>query len=893
MKSCVLRQSWRTSGWLLVAGAVWWSGLAAQWPDDETLTALHWYPETAGEARAWTAAAALALAAGDGLEEDWRETLQARRLLLGRLSGSMDPAHYRQVDGRFGALVLAAEMSRLGESAVQALPAAGEEIRPLPADATAPVRAAAALARVSRNPAPVWRDLRRALGDRASDPPAALDALVAQWRDADPDAAAVAYARAQAGRILNTPEDWVGISMATGEWQWRQEQWLAATWTLLDAGVRTLDDSPESAARVLETLRRIDRMAGIDTRAVRSTDTTLPLVLALIADAMEAWSAGERRQWARNELSHAYARLALFLPEANFYLDQPVRQNISEGLTRCAGPSLMGEPVARGFYEGCLDAVFGLIFNELRIDELTGSAGDTYADEFLRREMELATWQRGDYLLGHLDWTLGGNCPEPSSINVLEWSLLTELLARWAPMRPVYFGAEQWQTALDDALETGLSAAAAVASRVACSGAMSRDPLARLMAEHRRHLQTLEDVLSREIAEFRRNHLRPGADVNLQTAPAAGHATAYRPETLTLGPCGGEPSCGVRIQLPVSRALTGLFPDAFLLADQSRMGELGLCYEQVRWVDRRQAPARSNDDSVANYFGRLSFDLVGHFRSGDSQREVFRRRLVDDRERLYLFAAADADLLELDCPAEIIGQPVASELPESDIQLVPRRLTYFSSAPVTPERLMATNWDRGAEWRDWFLSEGRVEVLTRADGNDLMASVSLHLAELAGRQERILSHRMLRQPANSESDPLTGAMSALTDNVAFMRRVAELLYPVQLRHDPELRGALSGEIGLLSRDRLRTLQAGGLTLREVPEIAISRLDALRQHWLSLPAAMRDNGQPAPELVTGIERLRTLERLRPPAGDFGPQPQEPQSSPPSGSSEPGPAGGIRH
>lgn len=875
---------------LLAAGLALPGAVAADWPDDESLTALHWHPQTAGEARTWTAAAALTLAEGGEFGDDPMEAVRARRLQLQRLLRQVDPSHFRKIDGRFGTLVLAAELSRLGESAVRAAPPASTGVRALPADATAAYRAAALVARVARQPATIWNDLRARLGEDSAEPPEELAALAARYRAAeDPDRD---YARAQAGRLLADPADLTGLELARAERQWAQEAWLAAAWTLLDVAVQALEAEPGEAGRILETIGRLEAVSTPDSSEVRAVDPALPLVLALISDAMEAWSAGERRQWARNELSHAYARLALFLPEADYYLDQPVRQQISEGLTRCAGPSLLGEPLAREFYEGCLEAVFGLLLDALQVDELTGSAGDTYADEFLRREMELATWQRGDYLLGHLDWVLGGSCPEPASINILEWSLLTELLARWAPMRPVYFGSEQWQSALEETLQTGASAAAAVSARVACAGADAGDPLAGLMAEHRRHLGVLEDELARAIAEFRSTHLRPGADVDLQAGGFAAQTTAYRPEDLVLGPCGGEPSCGVRIQLPVSRALAGLFPDAFLLADQSRLGELGMCYEGVRWVQRRRAPARAGDDSVANYFGRLSFDLVGYYRTGGEEREVFRRRLVDDQERLYLFAADDDALLERECPAEVIGEPVASELPASDLRLVPRRLTYFASAPVTPERLLALNWDRGAEWRDWFLSSDRVEVRTRADGGDLMTSVSVHLSELAGRQERVLGQRLLRQPANAESDPLTGAMSSISDNAAFMRRVAELLYPVQIRHDPQLRGALAGERGLLNRDRMRTLQSGGLPVRQVPQVAISRLEALRQHWQSLPAELREGGQPAPELVTGIERLRNLERLRPPASDFGPQPQAPRNSPPPDQSGPGPEGGIR-
>ena len=135
------------------------------------------------------------------------------------------------------------------------------------------------------------------------------------------------------------------------------------------------------------------------------------------------------------------------------------------------------------------------------------------------------------------------------------------------------------------------------------------------------------------------------------------------------------------------------------------MGQLDMCYDAVRWVEREMEPARNNDSRVANYRGRLSFELVGSFERNGVAETVFRQRPDSDRiPALPVSPLPNRTVLEMDCPNALAGEPVASRLPENRPGLVPNRLTYFVSQPVTAEAEMLANWDSGAEWRDWFVT---------------------------------------------------------------------------------------------------------------------------------------------------------------------------------------------
>ena len=142
---------------------------------------------------------------------------------------------------------------------------------------------------------------------------------------------------------------------------------------------------------------------------------------------------------------------------------------------------------------------------------------------------------------------------------------------------------------------------------------------------------------------FRAERLKPGADVVLSGAPD--QRTGWRPELLTIEPCDARYVCEMTGELAASPALIGKFPAQYLVADQSGLGEVEICYDNVQWVSRRSERVREDDPHVANYYGRLSFDVIGRFREGDEALDVFGFNFISPEEYHYLFAAQDEEVL--------------------------------------------------------------------------------------------------------------------------------------------------------------------------------------------------------------------------------------------------------
>lgn len=829
--------------------------------DDEIAT-LHWLPQTAEQALLRSRALEMWLSEQPADLADWRRQLDLRTLNLEREAPRWQPLLAASVDGALGWLVqvsqqrlaAAATAERASETllATVALSSPGNPVpahtRFTAASAWSELRArlrAEGVADFELELAAFWAGLR-SLGARAD--------------DADRAHAREQARRAGASRDVSTQERLALkalMAQAESAAAWRRGDDLPALWFLMEALVLRLPLQDAGASD--PPLDLIQAMIDAGEARQRGVDEAFPVVLAQLQDAAAYLAAQPPApDLAAPELLDAYFRLALFVPDAAFYLNQPVREHLSEALTECqADPDLVG-PLPRQLFDQCPDRIFGLLTEGLDSDELVGGAEGPFAPEFLRREMTLVSWQRARYLDGHLNWELQAGCQAPDWVNPLEWSILVHYLSTWVPQRPVFFGTARWQEAVENLLEGAAERAEARMAWLDCisgHGGQRRDPVSRLVRVQARALNELEAALQSAYAEFLAEQTRPGADVDLSAG--VDQVTAYRPEGLSVLPCSGGQTCGARVELPVSRALLGLFPNTYLLADQLGMGRLGLCYDAVHWVDREMQSARPQDPLVANYFGRLSFELVGTFEDGGGVETVFRQRLTSTERSHYLFAAASDELLELECPLSLSGQPVASHLPRERRGLVPDRLTYFVSTPVTADGKLAANWDRGAEWRDWFLTGNRIEVLETPRPAILEARVKAELDALAARRERRIASRLL---AAAETDYLGAAMAAVADNSALLRRVLEIHYPRLLRHDTALRSALVGSRGLLGRDHVRQFRDAGQPLTTLAAEGRSRLTALQALWEDLPDTLREQGQRPPETDVALSQLLELRAL---------------------------------
>ncbi len=573
---------------------------------------------------------------------------------------------------------------------------------------------------------------------------------------------------------------------------------------------------------------------------------------------------------ARVTLADAVAQLTLLIPDMDYYFDTPVRARIAEEINICISIAASlndgdSPGMTRRQFDACLDTLLQLSDQETRLAELSGNMNGPFTPDTLRRELNVPAWQRINFGVGYLHRRYSTDCqplakPLP---NPLEWAVLANTLTWFAGHAPELFQTPENEARLSKMRSTGEQLIQNLSEQSECiagSDLAVNDPVSRSMTEYELVLREFAQGLGAAEKDYRMQILRPGADVSL--AQGASQKTAYRPDDLVISPCNREKVCEMTGDLSTTRALIGLFPDEYLVADQTGMGRIDICYRSMEWVERRSELVRADDANVANYFGHLGFDLVGQYVDNDRISDIFRFRFKSPQEHHYLFAQASDDVLNDSCPVEWVGSRVITPLRKQRNGIVPNRLTYLAASRTLPSRLLQSNWDRGAEWRDWFVTGIGVTPQELPPNPDIGNRLNQHLQALyQAEQAEIYQRVLLPNPRNSlgEDVSLFDELSQVSIAKAQIRMQMMLLYPESLINSDKIRMAVTGDMGLLDGRILRRFREDNVSLTSIDGIARERLEQLRENWLKQTVAVRRQGSVPLSLRQAMVRINDLYR----------------------------------
>lgn len=570
----------------------------------------------------------------------------------------------------------------------------------------------------------------------------------------------------------------------------------------------------------------------------------------------------------QSNLANAVAQLALLIPDMGYYFDTPVRARIVEEIDVCtsiaANRDEQGYPtMTRRQFDACIENLLQLAEKETRIAELSGSISGPFRIDSLRRELSVTPDQRINYHIGYLHSRYATGCPRPQNAlpNPLEWAVLANTMSWFAEYSPGYFMTPENESRLTKMRTIGEQLMQGLAEQAACfSGEHINDPVNRLMADYETALRSLNAGIVAADADFRAQNLRQGADILLDQG--AGQRTGYRPEDLLIKPCDQREICEMSGDLSATRALIGLFPEEYLVAEQSGLVQIEICYRNMEWTDRRSELVRPDDENVANYFGHLGFDLVGRFIEAGETSDLFTFRFKSPGEHQYLFAQAADEVLQDSCPVEWVGTRVVTPLRVDRGGIVPNRLTYLAAARTLPSRLLQSNWDKGAEWRDWFITGIGVSSLPVRPVASITTRLNQHLQSLyQAKQTEIYRRVLLPKAQNDEGDNVSiyDEMAQVSITKMLLRMQMMLFYPEILLGSDEIRMAIAGDGGLLERRTLRRFKEDNVAFATVIEVARKRLSKLRKSWSELPEAVRREGTIPISLMHAMTRINIIYR----------------------------------
>ncbi|MGA9574406.1 MAG: hypothetical protein WBS20_10725, partial [Lysobacterales bacterium] len=279
-------------------------------------------------------------------------------------------------------------------------------------------------------------------------------------------------------------------------------------------------------------------------------------------------------------------------------------------------------------------------------------------------------------------------------------------------------------------------------------------------------------------------------------------------------------------------------------------------------VQRHSELVRADDENVANYFGHLAFDLVGRYVENDQINDIFGFRFTSPEESHYLFAQASNEVLDDSCPVEWVGTRMVTPLREDHGGIVPNRLTYLAAARKLPSRLLQSNWDRGAEWRDWFVTGIGVTPLDIPAAPDIMSRLNQHLQALFQAEQLEIYQRILlssyRNPQGRDVS-LYEEMSEVTTAKAMLRMQMMLFYPESMQNNDAIRKAIAGDSGLLERRTLRRYREDNVPMTSVSRVSRQSMDQFREVWSKQPATVRQKASMPGSLVYALMRINFLYR----------------------------------
>jgi len=572
----------------------------------------------------------------------------------------------------------------------------------------------------------------------------------------------------------------------------------------------------------------------------------------------------------RAALADAVAQLSLLIPDMAYYFDTPVRAKISREVDACINKAALmddnGNPtMSRREFDSCMETFLWLADSETRLAELSGDINGPFTTDTLRRELSVAPWQRINFAIGYLDERFSNQCLPPANVlpNPLEWSVLANIMSWFAEHSPEFFDTTENENRISRMRNIGEEIVQAMLEQSEClagSGSGFNDLISRIMTDYDIALRDLDAGISKAEADFRTQRLMPGADVALEND--ASQKTAYRPDDLVITPCDAREVCEMSGNLSATRALIGLFSDEYLIAAQTGMGSIEICYRNMEWVQRRSELVRADDENVANYFGHLGFDLIGRYVENEQTTDIFGFRFTAPEESQYLFAQASEEVLNDSCPVEWVGSRTVTPLREDRGGIVPNRLTYLAASRKLPSRLLQNNWDRGAEWRDWFVTGIGVEPLELSAAPQITTQLNQHLQALYQAEQLELYQRiMLPNARNSKGDDVSlyDEMSEVSLSKAMLHTQMLLFYPESLYNNDSIRKAIVGDAGLLEQRTLRRFREDNVPMTSVNSISRERLFKFREVWSKQPEAVRRQATLPASLVYALTRINTLYR----------------------------------
>ncbi len=540
-----------------------------------------------------------------------------------------------------------------------------------------------------------------------------------------------------------------------------------------------------------------------------------------------------------SRLGNSHARLNHKISDLPAYLTQKSRAQFDKDMSACFSLSretaeLPPEPISDNQFRKCMSSLSEKALEINTNNYADGQSSRTFTDIELQEALKNESIDNEYYWHAYINKLLVPLCTkELKTNNRFDWSLAARsylwMAKKWPSLASEYMNRQD----LNGIIQLGETLISSPITDSSCDPANNQRTIQKIIAKaldnHITSLESLKLAFTHYQENFKILNLREDADISLDGS--ALQSTNYRPLDTLVGPCGANSHCGVSIDLPATRALFSQFPAAYLVADQSKLGSVSLCYSDVEWTNRKVEPTQYGTQAMGNYFGQLQFILVGIYQNEDTELTVFQKQLTSIEKFHYLFGANTESVLDDSCPRELIGEKIVAYMPETDFNVVPRRLTFLTADRQHPLRAFEQHWTKGEEWRDQFITGNNIKIIQAPTHGIIDDSVAQHLERLFMKLNADIYRQVDTDPKlTKETTLIPHAAAKVSLSLRILQSLADQLIQSSLDTNPNFNHMLYGHTGLTGFNDFSSFQKQYYTAFQSIDWAIDRAKDAKQLW---------------------------------------------------------------
>ncbi len=482
------------------------------------------------------------------------------------------------------------------------------------------------------------------------------------------------------------------------------------------------------------------------------------------------------------QLNSKILTLITGLQNPNAYFSHPLRQDIQENLEVCLNLSVLQNPeppapIANKQFNSCLNEFIEWGTVLARNANLSGNLIQLDNPNSINRALDLPAAQVTNNLSMHAASEI--NCQQQltAQANMIEWLLSAETVAWFHDRWPGLMATKSPNSQIDQLITVGEQ----LFQFPDC--VRNKQPLLNQFNELQNKWERLKQEIVIHVNQYRNNVLSPNSDVDL--FESIDQKSNYIPENFVVSPCDSTQSCGAQVTLDPNNDLLNLFPNHLKLAAQFGLGELNICYENVRWEQRKTTPTHLDNNKIANFEGQLSIQLNGLFQG----QSVFTKSLLSEQRHVYLFGENNQETLDTACPLPLVGKQINTSLDRGTFGLFPNRLTFLAAQKIDINKVMTSNWK---QWQTQ-LNVKPDEFQSYNEMNEVKTALNdAFLKRVDQLQQQIYRKLITNNQSRTNDSALSKAAFEYITHRKLLSHMSIGLFPQLYANRPTLQAAISG-----------------------------------------------------------------------------------------------------